>query len=205
MICNSAHCSCYNLCLEPHVSQCTVVCAVLSEQKIVGLIDDNPQRLTLSTHHHVQRHFLPIWSQAFSGTVRKFSHLPKYGHAWGRGVLNLPVSKKCKNEKKTKKKKETKNANSIDMMFDWSFHLVSRTEDEIYAWCVLTRLCLAGGVSVAASKGALRRRQEHPSERIKPRRQGTYLSCPMRSTLISPGDFLFLFQCFWRCKFVVRP
>ena len=69
--------------------------------------------------------------------------------------------------------KETKNAISIDTMFDWNFHFVSRAEGEIYARRDLTRLCLAGGVLVAASKGAFRRRQEHPSERIKPRRQGT--------------------------------
>ena len=39
------------------------------------------------------------------GTVCKFPHLPKYGHArLGEGVLTLHVSKKCKNEKKKKKK-----------------------------------------------------------------------------------------------------
>ena len=73
--------------------------------------------------------------------------------------MTLPVSKKCKNEKekkkerkKKKKKKKTKNANSIDTMFDRNFHFVSRTEGENYAQFALTRLCLASGVPVAASK-----------------------------------------------------
>ena len=52
-------------------------------------------------------------------------------------------------------------------MFDRNFHFVSRTEGEIYARFALTGLCLAGGVPVVASKGAFRRRQENPSERIK--------------------------------------
>ena len=52
---------------------------------------------------------------------------------------------------------------------------------------VLTRLCLAGVVPVAARKEAFRWRRENPSEWIKPRRRGTYLSCPMRLTLISPA------------------
>ena len=97
--------------------------------------------------------------------------MPRLGEGEG---LTLPVSKNCKNDKKRKKKrkkKETKNANSIDTMLDQKFHFVSRTEGEIYARFVHTRLCLAGGVPVAASKEALkfRRRQESPSERIKPR------------------------------------
>ena len=95
---------------------------------------------------------------------------------WGRGVLTLPVSKKCKNEKKErkkkKKKKETKNANSIDTMFNRNFHFVSRTEGENYSWFALTRLCLAGGVPVAAAKDRERSGEDTPSERIKPRRRG---------------------------------
>ena len=58
------------------------------------------------------------------------------------------------------KKKETKNANSIDTMLDRNFHFVSRTEGKIYTRFILTRLRLAGGVPVAASKEAFRRRQE---------------------------------------------
>ena len=90
-------------------------------------------------------------------------------------------------------------------MFDRNFHFVSRTEGENYVRFALTRLCLAGGVPVAASKDRERSGEDTPSERIKPRRRGTCLSCPERSTLISPGDPLFLFQWFWRRKFVVRP
>ena len=82
-------------------------------------------------------------------------------------------------------------------MFDRNFHSVPWTEGEIYArFVLLTRLCLADGVLVAASKEAFRWRQENPTERIKPRRRGTDLSCPMRSTVISPGHFLFLSNVF---------
>ena len=81
--------------------------------------------------------------------------------------------------------------NSIGMMFHRNFHFVSRTEGEIYARFVLTRLYLVGRIPVAASKEAFRRRPENPSEWIKPRWQGTYLSCPMRSTLISLGTSSF--------------
>ena len=52
----------------------------------------------------------------------------------------------------------------------------------------LTRLCLAGRVPVAASKDRERSGEDNPSERIKPRRRGTYLSCSKPSTLTSPGD-----------------
>ena len=81
-------------------------------------------------------------------------------------------------------------------MFDRNFHFVSRTEGENYARFALTRLCLAGGVPVAASKDRERSGEDTPSERINPRRRGTYLPCPKPSTLISPGHSLFLFQCF---------
>ena len=48
------------------VSQGAVVCAVLSKQKKNhGFYDDNAHRLTLSTHHHAERQFLPIWSLVF--------------------------------------------------------------------------------------------------------------------------------------------
>ena len=45
-------------------------------------------------------------------------------------------------------------------MFDPHFHFVSRTEGKIYARFARTRLCLAGGVLVTASKEAFRQRQE---------------------------------------------
>ena len=61
----------------------------------------------------------------------------------------MPVSKNVKMKKKKKrdekKKKEAKNTNSIDTVFGRNFHFVSRTEGEIYARLVLTRLCLADG------------------------------------------------------------
>ena len=74
--------------------------------------------------------------------------------------------KKKKERKKKKKKKETKNANSIDTMFDRNFHFVSRTEGENYARLALTGLCLAGMVPVAASKDRERSAEDTPSERI---------------------------------------
>ena len=101
--------------------------------------------------------------------------MPVWGRIWPCPFLkNVKMKKK---KKKERKKKETKNSNSIDTIFDRNFHFVSGTEGEIYTWFVLTRLCLAGGVLVAASKEAFRRRQENPSERIKPCRQGCLAQC----------------------------
>ena len=117
---------------------------------------------------------------------------------WGRGLI-LPVSKKCRNEKKKKEKikKQPKNANSIDTMFNRNFTLFherrARLTHGSYSHVTVRR----------AESRSLPRRERSGEERankIKPRRQDTYLSCPKRSTLISPGDLHFLFQCFWRRK-----
>ena len=58
-------------------------------------------------------------------------------------------------------------------MFDRNFHFVSQTEGENYARFALTRLCLAGGVPVAASKlgsGAFRRRHSKRANKTTPTR-----------------------------------
>ena len=89
---------------------------------------------------------------------------------WGRGGGGVWPCPFLKYVKMKKKEKETKNANSIDAMFDRNFHFVSRTEGEICARFILRRLCLVGGVPVGVSKEAFRQRQINPSEQIKPRR-----------------------------------
>ena len=127
--------------------------------------------------------------------------------------MTLPVSKNVEMKKKKqerkkdeKKKKEAKNTNSLDTVFGRNFHFVSRTEGEIYARLVLTRLCLAGGVQVAASEESVPAKtgKFKRANKTTPTRHPPVL--PKRSTLgISPGDFLFLFQYFWRRKFTMRP
>ena len=113
--------------------------------------------------------------------------------------------KKKKKKERRKKKKEAKNTNSIDTVFGRNFHFVSRTEGEIYARRTDTSLFGGRGPgrcleeSVPAKTGKSKR-----ANKTTPTRHPPVL--PKRSTLrISPGDFLFLFQYFWRRKFTMRP
>ena len=121
---------------------------------------------------------------------------------WGRGVLTLPVSKKCKNEKEKKRKKEEKEEErdkerELHRHDVWSKLTLRFTNGGRELRTVRTHTSLfgeRGPCRCLEGSGAFG--EDTPSERIKPRRRGTYLSCPKRSTLISPGDSLFLFQCF---------
>ena len=133
------------------------------------------------------------------GPSVKIPRLPKYGYArWGRGGgggWSCPFLKNV--EMKKKKKKQPKNANSIDTMFNRNFTLFherrARFTHGSYSHVTVRR---------AGSRSLPRRERsgEERASKIKSCRQDTCLSCPMRSTLISPGHFHFLFQWFWRRK-----
>ena len=75
-----------------------------------------------------------------------------------------------KKKKKRKKKKETKNANSIDTMFDRNFHFVSRTEGER---TVRTHTSLFGGrgpCRCLEGSGAFRRGHSKRANKTTPTR-----------------------------------
>ena len=108
----------------------------------------------------------------------------------------MKKKKKERKREKKKKKKETKNASSIDTMFNRNFHFVSRTEGENYARFALTRLCLAGGVPVAASKD-----RERSGEDSKANNHDAPI-CLAQRISPRPGDSLCLSNVF---EFVMRP
>ena len=81
-------------------------------------------------------------------------------------------------------------------MFDRNFHFVSRTERELRT--VRTRTSLfgeRGPCRCLEGSGAFG--EDTPSERMR-----HLSSCPKLTTLISPGDSLFLFQRFGCARFV---